>query len=48
MKHREIIKLLETDGWIAEAIGLYLEEMRNSGQPVSASPIRYELLEIAS
>lgn len=33
---------------ITEAIGLYLEEMRETQQPVSASPIRYELLEIAS
>lgn len=33
---------------IAEAISLYLEEMRNSAQPVTPSPIRYELLEIAS
>lgn len=33
---------------IAEAISLYLEEMRNSAQPVAASPVRYELLEIAS
>ena len=33
---------------IAEAISLYLEEMRNTGQSVSASPVRYELLEIAS
>jgi predicted RNase H-like HicB family nuclease len=33
---------------IAEAITLYIEEMRNSGQPVSAPPVRYELLEIAS
>lgn len=32
---------------IAEAISLYLEEMRNSHQPVTASPVRYELLEIA-
>jgi predicted RNase H-like HicB family nuclease len=33
---------------IAEAISIYLDEMRNSGQPISASPIRYELLEVAS
>ncbi|HZD47740.1 MAG TPA: type II toxin-antitoxin system HicB family antitoxin [Silvibacterium sp.] len=33
---------------IAEAISLYIEEMRNSGQAISASPVRYELLEIAS
>lgn len=33
---------------IAEAISLYLEEMQNSEQPVALSPIRYELLEIAS
>jgi predicted RNase H-like HicB family nuclease len=33
---------------IAEAIALYLEEMRNSGQPLSASPVRYELVEVAS
>ena len=33
---------------ISEAITLYLEEMQASGQPVSESPIRYELLEIAS
>lgn len=33
---------------IAEAISLYLEEMRNTQQPVAPSPIRYELLEVAS
>ena len=33
---------------ITEAISLYLEEMQASGQPISASPVRYELLEIAS
>lgn len=33
---------------IAEAISIYLEEMRNSSQPIAASPVRYELLEIAS
>ena len=33
---------------IAEAISLYLEEMQNSQQPVTPSPVRYELLEIAS
>jgi predicted RNase H-like HicB family nuclease len=33
---------------ISEAIALYLEEMRNSGQPVSSSPVRYELIEVAS
>jgi predicted RNase H-like HicB family nuclease len=32
---------------IAEAISLYLEEMRNSGQPVAPSPVRYELVEVA-
>jgi len=32
---------------IGEAINLYLEEMQASGQSVSKSPIRYELLEIA-
>jgi predicted RNase H-like HicB family nuclease len=33
---------------IAEAISLYLEEMQNSQQPLAPSPVRYELLEIAS
>ena len=33
---------------IAKAMSLYLKEMRNSEQPVTASPVRYELLEIAS
>lgn len=33
---------------IAEAISLYLEEMRNSKQPVAPSPVRYELLEIGA
>lgn len=33
---------------ITEAIALYLEEMRNSGQTLSSSPVRYELLEVAS
>ena len=32
---------------VAEAINLYLEEVQASGQSVSESPIRYELLEIA-
>lgn len=32
---------------IAEAISIYLEEMRSSKQTVAASPVRYELLEIA-
>lgn len=32
---------------IGEAISLYLEEMRSSKQPVTPSPIRYELLEVA-
>ena len=33
---------------ISEAISLYLEEMHATGQPISQSPIRYELLEVAS
>lgn len=33
---------------ISEAIALYLDEMRNSGQPVAASPVRYEMIEVAS
>ena len=33
---------------IAEAINLYLGEMQTSQQPVTPSPVRYELLEIAS
>ena len=33
---------------IAEAITLYLEEMRNSGQAISPSPVRYEVVEAAS
>ena len=33
---------------IAEAIALYLEEMRNSGQTISPSPVRYEVVEVAS
>jgi len=32
---------------ISEAIALYLEDMRNSGQPISASPVRYEVVEVA-
>jgi predicted RNase H-like HicB family nuclease len=38
----------EARAMIAEAISLYLEEMRNSKQPVAPSPVRYELLEVAS
>lgn len=33
---------------IAEAISLYLEEMRSTHQPLTASSVRYELVEIAS
>jgi predicted RNase H-like HicB family nuclease len=33
---------------ISEAIALYLEEMRNSGQPISAPLVRYEVVEVAS
>lgn len=33
---------------IAEAIALWVEEMRNSGHSFSPSPVRYELLEVAS
>jgi hypothetical protein len=33
---------------IAEAIALYLEEMRNSGQAISPSPVRHEVVEVAS
>ncbi len=33
---------------IAEAIALWLEEMRNSGQPVPVTAVRYEVLEVAS
>ncbi|MGA8110619.1 MAG: type II toxin-antitoxin system HicB family antitoxin [Acidobacteriaceae bacterium] len=33
---------------IAEAIALYLEEMRSSGQPIAPSPVRYEVVEVAS
>jgi predicted RNase H-like HicB family nuclease len=33
---------------IAEAIALYLEEMRNTGQAISPSPVRYEVVEVAS
>jgi len=33
---------------ISEAIALYLEEMRNTGQSLSPSPVRYEVLEVAS
>lgn len=33
---------------IAEAIALYLDEMRNSGQPIAPSPVRYEVVEVAS
>lgn len=32
---------------ISEAIALYLEEMRNSGQTISPSPVRYEVVEVA-
>jgi len=32
---------------IAEAITLYLEEMRNSGQSIPPSPVRYEVVEVA-
>ena len=33
---------------ISEAIALYIEEMRNSGQTISPSPVRYEVVEVAS
>ena len=33
---------------ISEAIALYLEEMRSSGQPIPASSVRYEVVEVAS
>jgi predicted RNase H-like HicB family nuclease len=33
---------------IAAAISLYLEEMRNSGQAISPSPVRYEVVEVAN
>jgi predicted RNase H-like HicB family nuclease len=33
---------------ISEAITLYLEEMRNSDQPIATPSVRYELLEVAS
>ncbi len=32
---------------ISEAIALYLEEMRSSGQPIAALPVRYEVVEVA-
>jgi predicted RNase H-like HicB family nuclease len=32
---------------IAEAIALYLDEMRSSGQPIAPSPVRYEVVEVA-
>jgi predicted RNase H-like HicB family nuclease len=38
----------EARAMIAEAIALYLEEMRNSGQTVASAPVRYEVLEVAS
>lgn len=31
---------------IAEAITLWLEEMRNSGHSIPPSPVRYEFLEV--
>ena len=33
---------------ISQAIALYLEEMRNSGQPIAPSSVRYEVVEVAS
>jgi predicted RNase H-like HicB family nuclease len=33
---------------IAEAIALWIEEMRSSGQAVPASSVKYEVLEVAS
>lgn len=33
---------------IAEAIALYFEEMCNTGQAISPSPVRYEVVEVAS
>ncbi len=38
----------EARAHITEAIGLWVEEMRSSGQPIPASPVRYELVEVAS
>ncbi len=38
----------EARAQIAEAIALYLEEMRNSGQPIAPSSVRYEVVEVAS
>ncbi|MGC2636172.1 MAG: hypothetical protein WA294_03270 [Acidobacteriaceae bacterium] len=32
---------------IAEAMTLWIEQMRSSGQPVPPSPVRYEFVEIA-
>ncbi|HEX3662859.1 MAG TPA: type II toxin-antitoxin system HicB family antitoxin [Acidobacteriaceae bacterium] len=33
---------------ISEAIALYLGEMRNSGQPIAPSSVRYEVVKVAS
>jgi predicted RNase H-like HicB family nuclease len=38
----------EARSMIAEVIALYLEELRNSGQVISPSPVRYEVVEVAS
>lgn len=38
----------EARSMIAEVVALYLEEMRNSGQAISPSPARYEVVEVAS
>lgn len=32
---------------IGEAIALYVEEMKSSGQAIAPSPVRYEVLEVA-
>jgi len=37
----------EARAMISEAISLYLEEMRNSGQPIAPSPLRDEVVEVA-
>lgn len=33
---------------MAEAIALWIEEMRNGGHSIPPSPVRYEFLEVAS
>jgi predicted RNase H-like HicB family nuclease len=37
----------EARAMISEAIALYLEEMRNLGQKIAPSPVRYEVLDVA-